>query len=135
MGVKPFLVASAVMAIMGQRLIRMLCDECKVPDDPSDVDLRSIGLERGRIGGNTIYRAEGCPACSHSGYKGRKGVYELMEMSNDLREMAFTGKTTLEFAAKARTEGMVTLQEDGVRKVLSGLTTLQEVLRITHRSD
>ena len=135
MGVKPFLVASAVMAIMGQRLIRMLCDECKVPDDPSDVDLRSIGLERGRIGGNTIYRAEGCPACSHSGYKGRKGVYELMEMSNDLREMAFTRKPTLEIVAKARTEGMVTLQEDGVRKVLSGLTTLQEVLRITHRSD
>ena len=135
MGVKPFLVASAVMAVMGQRLIRMLCDECKVPDDPSDVDLRSVGLERERVGSSTIFRAEGCPACGHSGYLGRRGVYELMEMSNDLREMAFNQKPMLEIASKARTEGMATLQEDGVRKVLAGRTTLYEILRITHRTD
>jgi len=133
MGVKPFLVASAVMAIMAQRLIRMLCPECKEPYDPSDVELRGVGLTRQRLEGNTLYRPVGCAACSGVGYRGRRGVYELMELSPDLREMAFTQKPTMELRAKARAEGMTTLQEDGVRKVLSGQTTIEEILTITHR--
>ena len=134
MGVKPFLVASAIMAIMGQRLLRMLCDECKEGYDPTEVELRSVGLERDRTAGVTICRAVGCHVCG-SGYKGRKGVYELLEMSSDIREMAFKRKPTQELRAKARSEGMVTLQEDAVRKVLAGLTTFHEVLRITHRAE
>ena len=133
MGVKPFLVASAVMAVMAQRLVRILCAECKEPYDPSDVELRGVGLTRQRLEGNTLYRAVGCPACSGTGYKGRKGVYELMEMSPDLRDMAFKKKPSNEIRAKARAEGMTTLQEDGVRKVLAGLTTIPELLSITHR--
>lgn len=133
MGVKPFLVASAIMAVMAQRLVRILCPECKEPYDPSDVELRGVGLTRQRLEGNTLYRAVGCPACSGTGYKGRKGVYELMEMSPDLREMAFKKKPSNEIRSKARTEGMTTLQEDGVRKVLAGLTTIPELLGITHR--
>jgi type IV pilus assembly protein PilB len=135
MGVKPFLVASAVMAIMGQRLIRMLCKECKEPYDPTDVELRSVGLTRQKTEGLTLYRAVGCPACSGQGYRGRKGVYELMEMSPDLREMAFRKKPTMELRAKARSEGMTTLQEDCVRKVLAGLTTIPEAIRTTQRED
>jgi type IV pilus assembly protein PilB len=131
--VKPFLVASAIMAILAQRLIRMLCPQCKEPYEPTDVELRGVGLSRQRVEGNTIYRPVGCSACNGQGYKGRKGVYELMEMSPDLREMAFQRKPTMEMRAKARNEGMVTLQEDGVRKILAGMTTLQEILRITHR--
>jgi type IV pilus assembly protein PilB len=133
MGVKPFLVASAVMAIMGQRLIRMLCKECKEPYEPTDVELRAVGLTRQRLEGNTLYRPVGCHACSNTGYRGRKGAFELMEMSPDLREMTFKKRPTMEVAAKARAEGMTTLQEDGVRKVLAGLTTIAEILTITHR--
>lgn len=133
MGIKPFLVASAIMAIMGQRLIRMLCQECRRPAEPTDVDLRSVGLKREDLGGQTIYEPAGCPVCENKGYRGRQGVYELMEMSADLRDMAFDLKTAQELRSKARSEGMVTLQEDAVRKVLSGRTTIEEVLRITHR--
>jgi type IV pilus assembly protein PilB len=135
MGVKPFLVASAVMAIMGQRLVRILCPECKAPYEPSDVEIRSVALERERLTDNSLFRPVGCPACTGKGYRGRKGVYELMEMSADIREMAFKVKPTQEIRAKARTEGMTTLQEDGVRKILAGLTTIDEILRMTHRAD
>ncbi len=135
MGVKPFLVASGVMAILAQRLIRILCPECKEAYDPSDVELRSIGLARDRIADNRIYRPTGCHACNQAGYKGRKGCYELMAMSPDLREMTFRKKPTNQIRAKARSEGMVSLQEDGLRKILAGWTTIPEILRITHRSD
>ena len=135
MGVKPFLVASAVMAILGQRLIRMLCPQCKEAYDPSDVELRAVGLSRDRMQDSRVYRNTGCPNCNMAGYRGRKGCYELMAMSPDLREMSFKKKPTNQIRAKARSEGMVTLQEDGIRKILAGWTTIPEILRITHRSD
>jgi type II secretion system protein E len=135
MGVKPFLVASGVMAILAQRLIRMLCVECKEAYDPTDVELRSIGLARDRLADARVYRNVGCHVCNQGGYKGRKGCYELMAMSPDLREMTFRKKPTNQIRAKARSEGMVSLQEDGIRKILAGWTTIPEILRITHRSD
>jgi len=135
MGVKPFLVASAVMAVLAQRLIRMLCPECKEVYDPSDIELRGIGLARDRIADNRIYRPTGCHNCTQQGYRGRKGCFELMAMTPDLREMSFRKKPTNMIRAKARSEGMLTLQEDGVRKILSGWTSIPEVLRITHSSD
>jgi len=135
MGVKPFLVASGVMAILAQRLIRILCPECKEAYDPTDVELRSVGLSRDRIADNRIYRSIGCPACSQQGYKGRKGCYELMQMSPALRELSFQKKPANILRAKARSEGMVTLLEDGVRKILSGWTTVPEILRIANRAD
>jgi len=135
MGVKPFLVASAIMAVMAQRLIRVLCNKCKEPYDPTDVELRAIGLTRSEIEGHTIYRPVGCPECRFTGYHGRKGIFELMEMSPDLREMAFRKRPTMEIRAKARAEGMLTLQEDGVRKVLSGMTSIEDLLRVTHSSE
>lgn len=135
MGVKPFLVASSVMAILAQRLVRILCAECKEPYEPSDVELRSVGLSRDRIAEHVIYRPVGCSNCSNTGYRGRKGVFELMEMSSDLREMAFKKTPTSEIRAKARAEGMTTLQEDGVRKILAGITTFEEVLTCTHAQD
>ncbi len=135
MGVKPFLVASSVMAIMAQRLIRILCPECKAPYEPSDAELRAIGLTRADVQGSVVYEPVGCGVCGGAGYKGRKGAYELMEMSADIREMAFLRKPTQEIRVKARSEGMTTLQEDAVRKALAGITTFQEVLRITHRAD
>ena len=135
MGVKPFLVASAVMAILAQRLIRVLCQECREPYEPTDMELTQVGLTRGELVGSTLYQPIGCSACGGNGYRGRKGAYELMEMSGDLRDMAFEQKPSQELRAKARSEGMSTLQEDAVRKALGGLTTFEEVLRITHRAD
>ena len=133
MGVKPFLVASAVMAILGQRLVRMLCHECRQAYEPTEVELRSAGLDRARIEGQTLYQPVGCPVCSGSGFRGRRGVYELMEMTPDLRELAFRKKPTAEVRAKARAEGMTTLFQDGVRKVLTGMTTIPEVLKLATR--
>ncbi len=135
MGVKPFLVASAIMAVMGQRLVRMLCPKCKEPFEPTDVDLRSIGLSIDEAQGYTLFRPVGCPECRFTGYRGRKGIFELMEMSPDLREMAFNKRPTMELRSKARNEGMLTLQEDGVRKVLTGMTSIEDILRVTHSSE
>jgi len=135
MGVKPFLVASAVMAILAQRLIRILCPECKEQYEPTDVELRSVGLTRSRLEGNVVYRPVGCSNCNGTGYRGRRGVYELMEMSPDIREMSFRKKPTMELRAKALSEGMTPLQQDGVRKILAGLTTFEEILTITHRAE
>jgi type II secretory ATPase GspE/PulE/Tfp pilus assembly ATPase PilB-like protein len=133
--VKPFLVASAVMAILAQRLIRILCPECKEQYEPTDVELRSVGLTRSRLEGNVVYRPVGCSNCNGTGYRGRRGVYELMEMSPDIREMSFRKKPTMELRAKALSEGMTPLQQDGVRKILAGLTTFEEILTITHRAE
>ena len=129
MGVKPFLVASAVMAILAQRLIRVLCQECREPYEPTDMELTQVGLTRGELVGSTLYQPIGCSACGGNGYRGRKGAYELMEMSGDLRDMAFEQKPSQELRAKARSEGMSTLQEDAVRKALGGLTKLLWRLR------
>lgn len=133
MGVKPFLVASAVMAILGQRLVRMLCVECRQPYEPTEVELRSVGLDQAKIEGQPLYQPVGCPVCSGSGFRGRKGVYELLQMSPDVRELAFRKKPTAEVRAKARAEGMTTLFQDGMRKVLGGMTTIPEVLKLASR--
>ena len=135
MGVKPFLVASAIMAVMGQRLIRVLCPKCREPFEPTDVDLRQVGITRAEAMDRDLYRPAGCAECNFTGYRGRKGLFELMEMSPDLRDMAFHKRPTMEVRAKARAEGMLTLQEDGVRKILSGMTSIEDVLRVTHSSE
>jgi type IV pilus assembly protein PilB len=134
MGVKPFLVASAVLAIMGQRLIRVLCKECKEPYEPTETELRMVGLSSTEIADQTLYRPVGCPKCSN-GYKGRCGIYELLEMSSELRDMTFNKTPSKDLRNKARSEGMVSLQEDAVRKLLSGMTTIEEILRVTHSSE
>ncbi|HIO65674.1 MAG TPA: type II/IV secretion system protein [Planctomycetes bacterium] len=134
MGVKPFLVASAVLAIMGQRLIRLLCKECKEPYEPTETELRMVGLSSTDIADQVLYRPVGCPKCT-DGYKGRCGIYELLEMSSELRDMTFKKMPSKDIRNKARSEGMVALQEDAVRKLLSGITTIEEILRVTHSSE
>ena len=134
MGVKPFLVASAVLAIMGRRLIRVLCKEVKEAYEPTETELRMVGLSSSEIADQTLYRPVGCPKCSN-GYKGRCGIYELLEMSSELRDMTFNKTPSKDLRNKARSEGMVSLQEDAVRKLLSGITTIEEILRVTHSSE
>jgi type IV pilus assembly protein PilB len=131
LGVKPFLVSSGVIGVMAQRLLRVLCTSCKEPYTPTDSELRAIGLSASDIKDTTVYRAAGCPECGYRGYRGRKGIFELMIMTNELREMTFRGRDSSEIRKEAHSQGMITLQEDAVRKIMSGMTSIQEVLRVT----
>ncbi len=136
MGVKRFLVSTAVMAVMAQRLIRVLCNECKEPYVPEPSQLRAAGLTPEQIGNATFYKGVGCSACQGVGYKGRRGIFELFEMDNSIRELTFKGASNLDIRTQARmTGGMVTLLEDGVRKVLEGITSLDEILAATVAED
>jgi len=130
-GVQRFLVSSAVRAIVAQRLVRRLCPHCKVPHDLTDAELRGLGLERSQLEGATVMRGKGCDACRLLGYKGRMGIFEIFEIDDEVRHMINEGSTTLSLRKRARQLGMRTLREDGVRKVLSGMTTAEEVVTAT----
>jgi type IV pilus assembly protein PilB len=131
MGVKPFLVAASVQAVMAQRLVRVVCSSCRQTYEPSEAELRSIGVDPASAVGRDIYRATGCPECDHSGYRGRLGIYELLQMDTTLREMTFRGEPMTRLRDYAwRSGGMSTLLQDGVRKVMQGQTTIPELLRV-----
>jgi len=132
MGVKPFLVSTAVAAIMAQRLVRKLCLSCRQPVSPAPSLLASVGLEASDIEGREIFRAVGCRECRFEGYKGRIGLFELFGMDPQTREITFRGGSTQEIREQARLSGgLRSLRQDGVRKVLAGTTTIEEVLRVT----
>jgi type IV pilus assembly protein PilB len=136
MGVKPFLVSTAVMAVMAQRLVRRLCLTCRQPMAPEPSLLRSVGLTAADIEGRTIYRAVGCKECRFEGYRGRVGVFELLEMDGRMREATFKRGSTMKLREQARlTGGLKSLLEDGVRKVLEGTTTIEEILTVAKRED
>jgi type IV pilus assembly protein PilB len=134
-GIAPFLVASSVIAVLAQRLVRKVCEKCKEPDQPPAHEIRSAGLTPAQVQGATFFRGRGCPNCNHSGYRGRKGIYELMRMSNAIREMTFNREPSQAIRRQARLAGMRTLLEDGVNKAVMGITTLEEVLSICHSAD
>ena len=129
MGIAPFLVASSVQAVQAQRLVRTICPDCKTPDEQLDVArLKSVGLREEQFAGKTTYHGVGCSTCRKIGFKGRKGIYEIMVMNSRIREMCFQKGTTDSLRDQARRDGMHTLLDDGLRKVLDGWTTLDEVM-------
>jgi type IV pilus assembly protein PilB len=130
MGVKPFLVASSIQAIMAQRLIRVICKKCKVVDEhPNPTHLRLLGIDPAELKKRPVYKGAGCQACHNTGYKGRLGIFEMVAMSAELRELAFKRAPTSELRVAARAAGMRTLAEDGVLKVFKGISTAEEVSR------
>ncbi len=131
-GVQPFLVASSVVAIMAQRLVRLVCPKCKGPDKPSVAELRAAGLTPEKVSNATFMRGRGCAHCHHTGYRGRLGIFEMMRMNAAVREMTFRREPTQTIRRQARLMGMRTLLEDGVNKALRGITTLEEVLSTCH---
>jgi type II secretory ATPase GspE/PulE/Tfp pilus assembly ATPase PilB-like protein len=131
MGVEPFLVSSSLLSVLAQRLVRRLCPKCKGPYEPSDVELREAGLDRRRIAGHTVYRGVGCPACLSTGYKGRSGIYELLIVTDGVRQLVMSGASAGVIRKRAIEEGMATLRDDGIRQVLAGNTSLDEVMRVT----
>jgi len=130
MGVKPYMVASSVQAIMAQRLIRTVCTNCKEPYQCPEPMLRAIGLSPDDIEGITFYHGTGCNRCNGTGFYGRLGIFEMMEMNVELRNLTFAKAATGEIRDKARSYGMLTLREDGLRKVIQGVTTVEEVVRV-----
>jgi len=131
MGVKPFLAATAIMAVMAQRLVRKLCPTCCQPHEPSHTLLAAVGLREEELRDRTIYRAVGCKECRFEGYRGRIGIFELFQMDASLRELVYKGGSAQEIRAQARISGgLRSLREDGVRKILEGTTTIEEVLRV-----
>jgi len=131
MGLKPFLVASSIQAILAQRLVRILCDHCKEPEENPDSRLMALcGMTKNDLQGKTIYKPVGCKRCSNTGYRGRRGVYELMKMNAEIRDMAFNRATVGEIRKAAQAAGMRNLLGDGKLKILEGKTTLGEVAKI-----
>ena len=131
MNVAPYLLASTLEGVLGQRLVRTCCKECKEAYEPDDETLERIEMTRDQIGGRPFYFGQGCKTCNGTGYKGRKGVFEYLRMSNPLRELVNNKAPTLIIREKARELGMRTMREDGIRSILDGYTTVDEVLRYT----
>jgi len=131
-GVPPFLIASSVIAIMGQRLVRVNCIKCKEPHSPSTAELRSGGISAEMAAKATFMKGRGCNHCRQTGYRGRQGIFEMMKMNSVIRELTFAQAPAQEIRRKARAAGMRTLLEDGLLKVIRGTTTLDEVLSTCH---
>jgi type IV pilus assembly protein PilB len=131
-GVPPFLVASSVIAIMAQRLVRVVCPKCKEPEQPPNAEIKAAGISPERLAGANFMRGRCCNHCHHTGYRGRLGIFELLRMTSGVREMTFNREPTQTIRRQARLHGMRTLLEDGVNKALKGITTLEEVLSTCH---
>jgi general secretion pathway protein E/type IV pilus assembly protein PilB len=130
-GVKPFLVASSLRAIMAQRLVRTVCDNCKEPYELSDNDIGLLGAVIDKEEDVQLWKGRGCNKCTLTGYMGRKGIFEILLITDEIQRMIFGKVPSSELRAQGRAMGMRTLREDGFRKVIAGLTTLEEVLRVT----
>ncbi|MGL4943169.1 MAG: GspE/PulE family protein [Thermoguttaceae bacterium] len=129
MGVPPYLVSSSVLGIMAQRLVRTICPKCKRPYVPNDVELREAGITPEQAAKANFMKGKGCGNCNKTGYRGRQAIFELMMMTPKVRELTFQQVSTVEIRRAARAEGMTMLFEDGIRKVLIGNTTIEEVVR------
>jgi len=132
MGVKPFLAASSIQAVMAQRLVRVICEKCKqVDENPDPQALQLLGITEEEAKKRSFYRGAGCSYCQDTGFRGRIGVFEMFEMNNELRELAFAKAPTGELRKAARASGMRTLMGDGKNKIFKGITTPEEVVRIS----
>ena len=131
MGVEPFLVSATLEGVLAQRLLRTICKNCLAPYEPSLSILNQLNLTQDDIGNKSFYTGNGCEKCGGSGYKGRKGIYELLDVTDPIRELITERAPTLVLKQKAIELGMVTLREDGLRNIYDGETTIEEVLKYT----
>src|SRR5438105_3995100 len=131
MGVEPFLISSTLEAVLGQRLLRSVCPNCRDSYQPNESVLAQLELSRRDIGKKQFYYGKGCDTCNKTGYKGRKGIYELMKITDPLRELINERAPSVTLKAKAIELGMVTLRQDGLRSIFAGDTTIEEVLKYT----
>jgi type IV pilus assembly protein PilB len=130
-GAKPFLVAASLRATIAQRLVRRICGRCKTRHGPSESVLRAAGFEKERAADAAFFRGAGCPACLGTGFRGRVGIFEIFLINDEIRDLIGQNTSVARLRAEARRAGMRTLREDGLRKVLAGLTTIDEILAVT----
>jgi type II secretory ATPase GspE/PulE/Tfp pilus assembly ATPase PilB-like protein len=130
MGLEPFLITSTVTAVLAQRLVRALCTQCRAPHAPTPEDLAALHLDASQLT-RPLMQAGGCEACQGLGFKGRMGLFELLLMTDGLRPLIIERASANELRLKARAEGMRSLREDGIAKVLAGMTTVEEMIRET----
>ena len=131
MGVEPFLISSTLCAVLGQRLVRRVCKDCKSPFEPTEAQLSLLNLSPHDLGEKVFYYGRGCASCHDTGYKGRKGIYELLAITDPIRALINDRAPTLVVRQKAVEMGMVTLREDGLRSIFDGDTTIEEVVKYT----
>ncbi len=131
MGVEPFLIASSLEGVLAQRLVRKICVNCRTPYEPSEALLRQIGLSVHDIGDKNFFYGTGCDHCNQTGYRGRKGIYELLDISEPIRELITQRAPSVVIRQKAIELGMSTLRADGLRSIFEGETTIEEVLKYT----
>lgn len=131
MGVEPFLLSSTIEAVLAQRLVRRVCAACKTGTEPNDEELESLGLSRDDVGDRDFFYGKGCGDCNSTGYRGRIGIYELLELSKPVRALVNQRRPASDLVMQARKDGMRTLREHGVEAVLAGNTTVEEILKYT----
>ena len=131
MGVKPFLVSSSIRAVLAQRLVRKICPECKEPYTPTEVELRALNLTAASLAQARFSKGRGCDRCRGTGYKGRAGIFEIFTVDDEIRHLINEGAPVSKIRQRARDLGMRTLREDGIRKVVSGMTTPEEIISAT----
>jgi type IV pilus assembly protein PilB len=131
MGVEPFLISSTLLCVLAQRLVRTICKKCRTPFEPTENQLSLLNLSLHDVGEKVFYYGRGCPNCNDTGYKGRKGIFELLPVSEQIRELINQRAPTVVMRQKAVELGMVTLREDGLRGIFDGETTIEEVLKYT----
>jgi general secretion pathway protein E len=131
MGIEPFLVTSSIIAIIAQRLVRMLCPHCKEVYVPDEESLANLGLDRSVLQNNTFYRKKGCNLCMQTGFRGRTAIFEIMIVDDEIKKLVLKTSDANQINELALKQGMITLQKDGIDKVLNGVTTTEEVLRVT----
>jgi len=134
MGVPAYLVAGSVIGILAQRLVRVVCSKCKQPHSPPERELTAAGITPEQAASASFMKGTGCNHCGNSGYRGRLGIFELLRMSSGVRELAFQGASTPQIRAEGVKGGMTVLYDDGIRKVLSGVTTIEEIFRVAQKS-
>ncbi|HMJ13171.1 MAG TPA: ATPase, T2SS/T4P/T4SS family, partial [Polyangiaceae bacterium] len=131
MGVEPFLITASVNLVLAQRLARRICADCKREQPIDRQALLEMGFQEAQLEGATIMKGAGCATCNNTGYKGRIALYEVMRFHDELKEMVLQGASTAELKVAAIRRGMATLRASGIRKVMEGMTTPEEILRVT----
>jgi type IV pilus assembly protein PilB len=135
MGIPTFLITATVQGVLAQRLVRKICEDCKSEFEPSPEMLMELNLKPTDIGGRSFYYGRGCERCNNTGYKGRTGIYELLNMTDDIRDLIMSNASTDQLKVSARKSGMVTLREAGLRAIFEGSTTIDEIVRETVLED
>jgi len=134
MGIEPFLISSSVIGMMAQRLVRTLCPACKEPVVPTDLELQQLSYTRERFLAESqgyVYQARGCAECMGNGYRGRTGIYELLHVDDEIRGLIMANVDSNTIKKRAILKGMMTLRDDGTRKIFAGETSISEILRVT----